>query len=224
MNKGTIIGLVIAVIVIIAGVVGFAVYKNGGSENENTQESSKVINNTENISINENEENGTTSSSRKILVVYYSAQNHTREVAKQVAENLNADIFEITPTNVYTENDLDWTDNNSRVTKEHDDTSLRNVELTTTRVDNWEDYDIVLIGYPIWWGTAAWPTDTFVKNNDFTGKTIIPFCTSSSSGLGQSGDLLKVEAGTGNWEEGHRFQSSASSSEIKEWTDSLNLK
>ena len=83
------------------------------------------------------------------------------------------------------------------------------------------NYDTILIGYPIWWGVAAWPTNTFVKDNNFDGKTVIPFCTSASSGLGESGDLLAKEADTGNWLEGHRFSSNASESDIKSFTDSL---
>lgn len=157
----------------------------------------------------------------KILVVYYSAQSHTKAVAEKIAENLNADIFEIVPEEIYTSEDLDWTDDNSRVSKEHNDESLRDVKLENETVDNWENYDTVLIGYPIWWGIAAWPVDTFVKANDFTGKTVIPFCTSASSGLGQSGKLLEQEANSGNWLEGHRFSSNPSDSDIKNWTDSL---
>lgn len=140
---------------------------------------------------------------------------------KVKAENLDADIFEIVPVDEYTSDDLDWTDSNSRVSREHDDESLRNVELVSTTVENWDSYDTVLIGYPIWWGIAAWPVDTFVKANDFTGKTVIPFCTSSSSGLGQSGRLLAEEANSGNWLEGHRFRSNPSDSDIDSFTDSL---
>lgn len=156
-----------------------------------------------------------------MLVVYFSAQGHTKEVANQIAKNLGADIFEITPAQEYTSDDLDWTDDNSRVSREHNDESLRNVELTTTEVPNWDSYDTILLGYPIWWGIAAWPVNTFVANNDFSGKTIIPFCTSSSSGMGQSSDLLAELAGTGDWQEGHRFSSNASASEIQQFTDSL---
>lgn len=83
------------------------------------------------------------------------------------------------------------------------------------------EYDTVLIGYPIWWGIAAWPVDTFVKANDFSGKTVIPFCTSSSSGLRQSGKNLAEEANSGDWQAGQRFSSSASDADIKKWTDSL---
>ena len=78
-------------------------------------------------------------------------------------------------------------------------------------------------GYPIWWGIAAWPVDNFVKENDFTGKTVIPFCTSASSGIGDSGNLLEKMAGTGNWQTGERFRSSASDSDVAEWVESLNL-
>lgn len=116
---------------------------------------------------------------------------------------------------------IDWTNDDSRVTREHEDTSLRNVELKTTEVENWNQYDTVLIGYPIWWGIAAWPVDTFVKANDFSNKTVIPFCTSTSSGLGESGTKLQKEAKGGNWQKGQRFSSSPSDSTIKDWTDSL---
>ena len=97
------------------------------------------------------------------------------------------------------------------------------MELTTTEVENWDSYDTVFIGYPIWWGIAAWPVDGFVEANDFTGKTVIPFCTSSSSGLGESGELLAELAGTGDWQEGQRFRSSASQEDVNEWVDSLGL-
>ena len=109
------------------------------------------------------------------------------------------------------------------MSKEHDDESLRDVELTTADVENWDQYDTVLIGYPIWWGIAAWPVDNFVKNNDFTGKTVIPFATSSSSGMGQSGDLLKAMAKGGDWQSGQRFSSGASSDTVRSWADSLNI-
>ena len=88
---------------------------------------------------------------------------------------------------------------------------------------DWDSYSTVLIGYPIWWGIAAWPVDGFVKANDFTGKTVIPFCTSSSSGLGDSGQLLQKMAGTGNWQEGKRFSSGASASEVQSWVKGLGL-
>ena len=158
-----------------------------------------------------------------VLVVYYSATGNTEAVAGYIAEATGGDLFELEPAEPYTDADLNWTDENSRVTLEHEDESLRDVELAADTVDNWDSYDTVFIGYPIWWGIAAWPVDTFVETNDFTGKTVIPFCTSSSSGLGQSGELLAEMAGTGDWQEGERFRSSASQEDVTEWVDSLGL-
>lgn len=132
----------------------------------------------------------TEAAANKTLVVYYSASGNTRRVAEAIAQAANTDLFEIVPTEVYTNEDLNWTNPNSRVSREHDDESLRDVPLTTTEVPDWDSYDTVLLGYPIWWGIAAWPVNNFVKANDFTSKTVIPFATSSSSGMGQSGSLL----------------------------------
>lgn len=159
----------------------------------------------------------------KTLVVYYSASGNTERVGKDIAEAAGADLFEIVPTEVYTNDDLDWTNPDSRVSREHDDESLRDVPLTTTEVPDWNSYDTVFIGYPIWWGIAAWPVDTFAKNNDFTGKTVIPFATSSSSGMGQSGSLLADMAGTGEWQEGQRFSSGVSSDDVQSWVNGLGL-
>ena len=159
----------------------------------------------------------------KTLVVYYSASGNTARAAKDIAEAAGADLFEIVPTEVYTSEDLNWTNPDSRVSREHDDESLRDVPLTTTEVPDWDSYDTVFIGYPIWWGIAAWPVDTFVKNNDFTGKTVIPFATSSSSGMGQSGSLLADMAGTGEWQEGQRFSSGVSSDDVQSWVNGLGL-
>ena len=157
------------------------------------------------------------------LVVYYSATGNTEAVAGYIAEATGGDLFELEPVEPYTDADLNWTDENSRVTQEHEDESLRDVELVADTVDNWDSYDTVFIGYPIWWGIAAWPVDGFVEANDFTGKTVIPFCTSSSSGIGESGELLAELAGTGDWQEGQRFRSSASQEDVTEWVDSLGL-
>ena len=104
-------------------------------------------------------EETTTISNNRALVIYFSAQNHTRNAATKIAANLNADIFEIEPTTPYTEEDLDWTASDSRVSREHDDTSLQDVALKTTTVPNWDPYDTILIGYPIWRGVSAWPVD-----------------------------------------------------------------
>ena len=162
--------------------------------------------------------------SGKILVVYYSATGSTKAVAQTIAESVGADVFEITPVDPYTSADLDWTNDDSRVNAEHNDESKRDIALEKTTPDNWADYDTVFIGYPIWWAIAAWPVNNFVKGNDFTGKTVIPFCTSASSGLGQSGKLLAKMAGTGDWQDGERFSSGASASDVTSWVNGLDLK
>lgn len=201
--------LIIIAVILIIGLGAGMYYAFQGRENKQGD------------NVNNNKNNDNVIEGNKILVVYFSAQNHTKKVAEKIADNLDADIFEIVPKDEYTADDLDWADSKSRVSREHDNESLRNVELKTTKVDDWDSYDTVLIGYPIWWGIAAWPVDTFVKANNFDGKTVIPFCTSSSSSLGQSGERLEEEAGTGNWKSGYRFSSSASDDEIKTFTDSL---
>lgn len=161
------------------------------------------------------------STGNKTLVVYFSASGSTKSVAGYLADALEADTFELTPVEPYTSADLSWTTPGSRVNREHDNESLRDIALTRTTPANWADYDTVLIGYPIWWGIAAWPVNNFVRSNDFTGKTVIPFCTSASSGLGQSGELIAEMAGTGNWQEGRRFPSGASQSTVESWANTL---
>lgn len=159
----------------------------------------------------------------KTLVVYLSATGSTQKVAGYIADTLGADQFELVPAEPYTSADLSWTTEGSRVNREHDDESLRDVALVSNTVENWADYDTVFIGYPIWWGIAAWPVNDFVKNNDFTGKTVIPFCTSSSSSLGESGELLSDMAGTGDWRTGTRFASRVSEADVVEWVNGLGV-
>ena len=222
MNKNVVIGIIVVLVVAVLGVGGYFLLNNSANEeNNNVNNNNNGTNNNENNNNNGNSNDDVNVSGGRTLVVYFSAQGHTEAVAEQIAENLDADIFEIVPADEYTSDDLDWTDDNSRVTREYEDESLRDVQLVSTEVPNWEDYDTIIIGYPIWWGIAAWPVNKFVEANDFSGKTVIPFCTSSSSGLGQSGELLREAAGTGNWLEGQRFRSNPSDDDIKEFTDSL---
>ncbi len=239
MNKKVVIGIIVAVIVVVIAIFGYTMYKNAGTKddkvlnNDNTGAGTAVVGTEDNLepekprpaeTDDEDDENDEVSAGTvgsKTLVVYFSAQSHTKAVAEKVAKNLDADVFEIVPADKYTAEDLSYNDNNSRASKEHEDESLQDIKLVEDKVKNWEEYDTILIGYPIWWGVSAWPTDSFVKANDFNGKTVIPFCTSHSSGLGQSGKLLEEKANGGTWLEGKRFSQDATDSEIKEWTDSL---
>lgn len=172
---------------------------------------------TEEAEANTDEESG------KVLVVYYSATGHTKAVAEVIADETGADLFEVVPAELYTDEDLDWTESDSRVSIEHDNPDARAVELVADTVENWDEYDTVYIGAPIWWGIAAWPVDTFVKANDFTGKTVIPFMTAASSGLGQSGELLAQMAGAGDWLEGECFRSNVAEDDVREWIGTLGL-
>lgn len=171
----------------------------------------------------ETEAADTESTGGKTLVVYYSASGNTENVSNVIAKTLGADLFELEPVEPYSNADLNWTNDDSRVTREHENEDERDVELVSATVDNWSEYDTVFIGYPIWWGIAAWPVDEFIETNDFTGKTVIPFATSASSGMGQSGELLAEMAGTGDWQEGQRFRSGASEDDIVAWVEGLGL-
>lgn len=158
-----------------------------------------------------------------ILVVYYSATGTTEEAANAIADITGGQLFELEPAEPYTDADLNYSDEGSRVSVEHENEDLRDVELTADTVEKWDSYDTVFIGYPIWWGIAAWPVNRFIEANDFTGKTVIPFCTSASSGIGESGTLLAEMAGTGDWLEGQRFTSGTDAEEIETWIDGLGL-
>ena len=158
-----------------------------------------------------------------VLVVYFSATGNTQRVASQIAVATSGDLFELTPADPYTDADLNWTDEDSRVVYEYENPDARNTELVTYTPENWDEYDVIFLGYPIWWYDAAWPVEGFVTENDFTGKTVIPFCTSSSSGLGESGQRLAALAGTGTWLEGERFRSGASQEDVAAWVESLDI-
>ena len=158
-------------------------------------------------------------SDNKVLVVVFSATGTTRGVAEKIASIENAEIYEIKAAQEYTDADLNWNDNSSRTTLEQNDKTVR-PEIGSEPVDL-AGYTTVYIGYPIWWGEEPRIMDTFVESYDFDGITMIPFCTSSSSGIGRSGQNLADNAGSGNWLDGERFSGSVSESELQSWIDSL---
>ena len=159
----------------------------------------------------------------RVLVACFSATGNTEGVAEAIAQATGGDLFAITPADPYTSADLDWTDADSRVVYEYENPEERDVALAQETPTGWDDYDVVFLGYPIWWGIAAWPVSSFVAANDFDGKTVIPFCTSSSSGLGESGDLLAELADADTWLEGQRFRGGASQADVAAWVESLDL-
>ena len=165
--------------ILLAGVLALTLAACGTGQPDPTPTSTPSAAPSAEPSASQTEGGGQQTSGGKALVVYYSATGSTKRVAGYIAGTLGADQFELVPVQPYTSEDLSWTTEGSRVNLEHDDESLRDVELMANTVDNWADYDTVFVGYPIWWGIAAWPVNDFVKNNDFTGKTVIPFCYGS---------------------------------------------
>lgn len=192
---------------------------NTGAASEN--ESSAATTEEDSAEVSSEAETDGDGTQGKTLVVYFSATGNTECVAEVIADTTDGELFELEPVDPYTDEDLNYNDDNSRVSQEYADESLRNVELVADTVDDWQDVERIYIGYPVWWGIAAWPVNTFVEANDFTGKTVIPFCTSASSGLGDSGELLAELAGTGDWQEGMRFRSSVSDEDVVAWVESL---
>lgn len=157
----------------------------------------------------------------KILVAYFSATGNTKAIAESVAELVGADFFEIVPSEPYTDEDLDYNNDNCRANQEQQDSKAR-PEISGT-VENMENYDVVLIGHPIWWGEEPRIVDTFMESYDLSGKTVVNFCTSGGSGIAKSTENLKALAPDANWLEGCRFEKNASEETIQEWIDSLKL-
>ena len=158
----------------------------------------------------------------RILVAYFSAAGTTKQVAGMIAEQTGADLYEITPEIPYTPADLDYGDSSSRTTAEQSDSSARPAISGT--VDHMENYDIVFLGYPIWHGQAPKIISTFLESYDFSGKLIVPFCTSHSSGIGSSDtNLHSLCPDTVTWSAGERFPANTDGETVKEWIDSMNI-
>ena len=156
---------------------------------------------------------------KEVLVAYFSATGTTKGVAEKIAEVTDADIYEIIPAEPYSSDDLDWNDRNSRTTLEQNDKSAR-PEIAGDKIDL-SGYTTIYIGFPIWWGEEPRILDTFVETYDFTGITLIPFCTSGGSGIGRSGPNMEELAGTGTWLEGARHNGNISEEDLQSWIDGL---
>lgn len=157
----------------------------------------------------------------KVLVVYFSATGTTEDVAEHIANGLNADIYEIVPEDPYTDADLNYNDNNSRTTIEMNDPDAR--PAISGSVEDMDQYTTVFIGYPIWWGDAPRIISTFMESYDFSGKTIVPFCTSGGSGIGSSASNLEQLTSGATWLSGRRLNGSDSQDTVMEWVNSLGL-
>ena len=195
---------------------------------ENTQTQQTATEDTKDIVQNTSEadnedssqpEQNTEPTGSNVLVAVFSATGTTKGVAEKIASIESADLYEIIPAEPYSAADLNWNDSNSRTTKEQNDSKVR-PEIASETIDL-SDYSRIYVGYPIWWGEEPRIMDTFVESYNFEDATVIPFCTSGSSGIGKSGTTLADLSGTGNWLEGKRFDGGVSEDDLREWIDGL---
>ena len=194
------------------------------SASNDTSTESGITDNTDSTDVSETQPEETESpevQGAKVLVAYFSATNTTEGVAEQIANGLGAGLYEIIPEDPYTDADLNYNDNNSRTTLEMNDPNA--CPAISGSVENMEQYDIVFIGYPIWWGDAPRIVSTFMESYDFSGKTLVPFCTSASSGIGSSASNLEQLASGATWLDGRRLSGSDSQDTLMEWVNSLEL-
>ncbi len=194
--------------------------KNENNIESETNENESIVsesNTSDNIADNTDNKD-----SRHILVAYFSATGTTKGVAENIADNLSADLYEIIPSEPYTDDDLDYNNSSSRTSIEMNDKSSR--PEIANNVENIEDYDVIFLGYPIWWGEAPHIIYTFMESYDFSGKTIIPFCTSGSSGIGSSAkNLHSTVSDNAVWLDGDRLNGNSSKEDISKWISGLDL-
>ena len=222
MNKKIIL-LIIAIVII---VVGFCIFLSNYNNSSNTDVLAEVesIDESDNIAKEDDTQNDeivvadkVNSDNKKIAVIYFSATGNTKKVAEYIKETAGGDLIEIIPKDEYTDNDLDYNNKNSRCTKEQNDTSARPEIANNINTDS---YDVIYLGYPIWWGDAPRIILTFLDKANLSGKTVIPFCTSGSSGIETSVNNFKSNYKNINWLAGKRL--SISQSEVTNWVNSLN--
>ena len=224
MKTKNIIALIIAIIVIVIGVGIWLINANNTNNNLNSNvninynkdEENNVASIEENT-VNENNTEDKETSDNNIAIIYFSATGTTRKVAGYIKELTGGDLIEIVPKQKYTNDDLNYNNSNSRATKEQNDSSAR-PEIANT-IDT-EPYDVIYLGYPIWWGNAPKIILTFLDESNLSGKTVIPFCTSGSSAITTSVSYFKNNYKNVNWLDGRRLGSSQS--EVKDWVNSLN--
>jgi len=156
-------------------------------------------------------------SNKKVLVAYFSASGTTAKVADRLSKAVGADLFEIKPAQPYTSADLDWTDKKSRSSVEMADKSSR--PAIANKVADMSKYDIVFVGFPIWWYREPSIIDTFMESYDFSGKQVVPFATSGGSGMGDSGSIMQKLAPKAKVDSGKRFSSGVSEADLKKWAE-----
>lgn len=220
MNKKTILVITMMIAVVVIGVgIFFAINSSNEKDNNNTNNN----NNANNVNDNENNNNQNDDNNNIVndnsVVLYFSATGNTERIAEYIQEITNSDIIEIIPQEEYTSEDLDYSNDNCRANLEQNDDSTRPAIANSIDISN---YDVIYLGFPIWWGDVPKIILTLMDTYDFTGKTVIPFCTSGGSGISQSMNTLRSYEGI-NFIDGERFSSGTSRDEVEEWINSLNL-
>ena len=213
MNKKVIV-LIVAIAIIAVGGIVFWFMNSNSNKSE-----SKTNNINEKSKVNKNENNDNETSNGKVAIIYFSATGTTRKVAGLIENTTGGDLIEIEPKDEYTDNDLNYNNDNSRANKEQNDSKARPEIQNNIETDS---YDVIYLGYPIWWGDVPKIILTFLDTNDLSGKKVIPFCTSGSSSISESLDTLKNYNKDINWTNGKRFSSSTTQDEINEWVNSIN--
>ena len=221
MKTKKIIALIIAIIVIVAVIGIWLISSNNNSNEQENANTNNNLNSNANIEENTADRNNTedkeTSNSKKIAIIYFSATGTTRKVAGYIKELTGGDLIEIVPKDKYTDSDLNYNNSNSRSTQEQNDSSIR-PEISNT-IDT-DSYNVIYLGYPIWWGDAPRIILTFLDNHDLSGKTVIPFCTSGGSGISTSENYFKNNYKNIKWIDGKKL--STSQSEVTNWVKSLS--
>ncbi|WP_031549752.1 flavodoxin [Oribacterium sp. FC2011] len=232
MNKKKIIPVILSTMLLITSLTGCggndknivpestvkedSVIESTISESVTESGSDEAVSKTPESPTTETTENISEKDTARTLVIYFSATGTTKGVAEKIASVTGADLYEIVPKETYTDADLNYNDSGTRATREQNDPDAR-PEFETIDLDIENNYSTVFLGYPIWWGQEPRIMDTFVESYDFSGITVIPFCTSGSSGIGNSGRNLSEKAGSGRWLDGNRFSGSVSEDDLKSW-------
>lgn len=175
-----------------------------------------IINNSNKKILNNNDEENSNMMDSNSVVIYFSATGNTKKVAEYIKEASGSDIIEIIPEEKYTNEDLSYSNDDCRANKEQNDVNAR--PQISNKI-NIEEYDVIYLGYPIWWGDVPKIILTLFDTHDFSGKTIIPFCTSGGSGISQSVNTLKTF--NYNVKDGKRFNSSVTMNEVETWINEI---
>ena len=218
MNKKIIVSIV--AIIIATSCLGFWFINSKNKTESNNNSNNNNTNSTENQNSNESQEENINSNDKKVAIIYFSATGTTKKVAEYIKNTTNGDLIEIIPQEKYTDSDLNYGNDNSRANKEQKDSNARPEISNNIHIDN---YDVIFLGYPIWWGDVPKIILTFLDNHNLNGKTIIPFCTSGSTGISGSLNTLKNYNKDINWVDGKRFSSSTIQDEISSWVEELEF-